>query len=97
MSSTPTITQAEYDERKLFLEDLKLLNKDEYKEMFRILKRNNVEFSENSNGIFFDLVHISNQVFVEFVAFMKLCKEQRKSETERTAEMEILREETKPV
>jgi len=97
MNSTPTINQAEYDERKLFLDDLKLLNKDEYKEIFRILKRNNVEFSENSNGIFFDLVHISNPVFVEFLAFMKLCKEQRKSETERTAEMETLREETKNI
>lgn len=95
MQSTPTLLQAEYDERKNFLEDLKLLNKDEYTELFRILKKNNVEFSENSNGVFFDLVNVPNTIFIQFLEFMNLCKDQKNSETKRTAEMESLREETK--
>ena len=83
---------SEYEQRKLFLEDLKTLTKDEYEEIFRIIKRNQVEFSENSNGIFFDLVGISSEVFELLEAFMELCKTQRKAEIVRTQEMETLRE-----
>lgn len=82
----------EYEQRKLFLEDLKTLTKDEYEEIFRIIKRNQVEYSENSNGIFFDLVGVSSEVFELLENFMELCKTQRKAEIVRTQEMEILRE-----
>ena len=82
----------EYEQRKLFLEDLKTLTKDEYEEIFRIIKRNQVEFSENSNGVFFDLVGVSSEVFDLLKNFMELCKTQRKAEIVRTQEMETLRE-----
>lgn len=82
----------EYEQRKLFLEDLKTLTKDEYEEIFRIIKRNQVEYSENSNGIFFDLVGVSSEVFELLENFMELCKTQRKAEIVRTQEMETLRE-----
>ena len=82
----------EYEHRKLFLEDLKTLTKDEHEEIYRIIKRNQVEFSENSNGIFFDLVSISSEVFQLLQNFMELCKTQRKVDSVRTHEMDLLRE-----
>ena len=51
MSGTPTLQER----KKLFLEELKTLTTDQYYEIFRIIKRNDVEYSENSNGVFFDL------------------------------------------
>ena len=93
----PTISQSDYDERKSFLDDLKLLTTDEYKELYRILKRNNIELSENSNGIFFDMLTLSVETFCDIKVFMELCKNQRKDESERVKEMEVLRVETKMV
>lgn len=92
---SPTLTQHEYDIRKQFLEDLKTLSKAEYEELFRIVKRNNIEYSENSNGIFFDLAPISTEVFEKFSSFMTLSCQQRKDEEVRTNEMNTLRSETK--
>jgi hypothetical protein len=91
---SPTITQNEYDQRKQFLDDLKLLMKDEYEEIYRILKRNNVDCSENSNGIFFDLNQLSSSTFDQIEKFMDLCKSQRLEQSERAKEMEHLRDET---
>jgi hypothetical protein len=51
-------SKIEYDAKKKFLEDIKHLEKSDYQEIFRIIKLNNVEFTENSNGIFFDLMHL---------------------------------------
>lgn len=92
---TPTISQSEYDERKSFLDDLKLLTKDEYGEMYRILKHKQVELSENSNGIFFDMLSLTTDTFNEIKVFMELCKNQRKDESARVKEMDNLRVETK--
>jgi hypothetical protein len=91
----PTISQSEYDERKSFLDDLKLLTKDEYGEMYRILKAKQVELSENSNGIFFDMLSLTTETFSEIKVFMELCKSQRKDESVRVKTMENLRVETK--
>lgn len=92
---TPTISQSEYDERKSFLDDLKLLTKDEYGEMYRILKKNNVQLSENSNGIFFDMITLTDTTFNDIKVFMELCKGQRKDESVRAKTMDNLRVETK--
>jgi hypothetical protein len=87
-------TPTDYEQRKLFLDDLKLLEKDEYEEIFRIVKRNNIAYSENSNGIFFDISQLTPEVFLILQTFMVLCKKQRVNETERTNEMDALRIET---
>jgi len=92
---TPTISQSEYDERKSFLDDLKLLTKDEYCEIYRILKKHNVSLSENSNGIFFDMLALTDTIFSEIKVFMELCKSQRKDESARVKTMDDLRVETK--
>ena len=80
-----------YERRKQFLDDTKTLEKEEHHEIFRILKKNDVEYSENSNGIFFDINTVAEEVFEKLVAFMELCKTQRSDEKKRNAEMETIR------
>ena len=69
----------DYDIRKDFLEDLKLLNKTEQEEIFRIVKSSNTQYSENSNGIFFDISKITPIIFIEMQQFMEFCKKNRKN------------------
>ena len=54
-ASAATLTNEEYEERKVFLEELKRLVISEQEEIFRILKRGACEYSENTNGVFFDV------------------------------------------
>ena len=49
------LTREEYEERKTLIGDLKTLAKSEKEHVFRILKNCGEDFSENSNGIFFDV------------------------------------------
>jgi hypothetical protein len=69
-----SLTDAEYDCRKKFLEDIKSLSKMEMAKMFEILKRHKMEYSENSNGVFFDLIKLSNETFDELQVYMEFCR-----------------------
>ena len=87
------MSKEEYDSRKELLENMKVLSKTEKEDIFRILKRENEPFSENSNGIFFDLATIKNTTFVEIVNMITLSKQKKQEQDERLKEMEKLREE----
>jgi hypothetical protein len=78
MSATAAnLTNAEYDERKRFLEDLRDLVRSEQEEIFRILKTFRVEFSENSNGVFFDVCKVPAEAFTKMKTFMEFCQKNR--------------------
>lgn len=76
----------DYDIRKQLLEDLKILNKQEQEEIFRIVKLSNTIFSENSNGIFFDISKLNNTVLEQIIVFIKFCKQNRENFTSREEE-----------
>ena len=80
------ISNEEYDERKMFLEDLKILSKTEHEKLFQFLRTHNIEYSENSNGVFFDLTKIPSQLFEEFKAYIVFCKKIRSEQSERDEE-----------
>lgn len=82
----------EYDARKQLLADLKILSKTESLKVFEIIKRNKVEYSENSNGIFFDLTKISAEVFEELAAYMEFCKKVRAEQNVRDEDERIAQE-----
>jgi len=95
MTSTPiNASKQAYEMKKQLLEELKLLSKEEYEEVFRIIKRANVEYTENSNGVFFDLNNCSNDVCTKLEQFLELCKTQRINEEQRSQTLESLRQET---
>jgi hypothetical protein len=79
-----------YDQRKIFHENLKHLVKTEYEEIFRILKKYDETFTENSNGIFFDVMTIKETTFIEMKNFMDFCLENRRQETARISELAML-------
>ena len=90
---SPTLSAAEYEARKQFLEDLKLLDKNEFEEVYRLIHRDGVDYTENSNGVFFDLTAVLPSTFTKLTHFMDLCKAQRKSEEARVQELNHLRQE----
>lgn len=66
-----------YDKCKELLEIIKMLTKTEQEEIFRILKKNNSYFTENSNGIFFDISKLNETTFQEMLKFIEFCKKNR--------------------
>ncbi len=87
------ISKQDYDDRVEFVEKLNNLIKEEYYEIFRILKRNNEPFTENANGILFNVNEISASSFEKMKTFMKFCIENRNEEARRLKELEDLRNE----
>ena len=76
----------DYDIRKQLLEDLKILNKMEKEEIFRIIKSTGSMYTENSNGIFFDISKLNNNVFEQLLVFINFCKQNRENFTSREEE-----------
>jgi hypothetical protein len=82
-----------YDERKQFLEQMSILSRSELEEVFRILKRHNDVYSENTNGIFFDISSLRVDTFKSLQEFMSFCIKNRSDQEERTVEMNAIRDE----
>ena len=59
------------------MDDLKRLVKAEQEAIFRILLKEKEDYSENSNGIFFDVSKISKQAFIKMREYMDFCKKTR--------------------
>ncbi len=96
MTSTqpPTqLTKQQYDDRADFVEKLAKLIKEEYHEIYRILKRNNEPHTENASGILFNVNEISQNSFEKMKTFMNFCFENRNDEERRLKELEDLRKE----
>jgi len=83
-----------YERRKVYFENLKILVKSEYEEVFRILKKHKVEYTENSNGIFFDVSLLSETAFEQLEEYMKFCLSNRRAEENRSKELATLSAET---
>lgn len=82
-----------FETRKQFLEDCKTLTQDQYADIFRILKKTGISYSENSNGIFFDLQTVPEDAFAKLLSFMDFCKKQTADEETREKVLEELRTE----
>lgn len=82
------LTNQEYDDRKNFLEVLKTLVKSEQEEIYRILKKSNTPLSYNSNGVFFDLNQVPNDIFQELKKFLEFCNKTRSDLATRDQQME---------
>jgi hypothetical protein len=85
-ASAAVLTTDEYDQRKIFSEEVKLLTKNEMEEVYRILKAAKAEYSENSNGVFFDASKLPAEIFSELQKFMIFCKKNREEFTAREEE-----------
>lgn len=86
-----TLTNEEYEDRKKVLQELSRLVKSEQEQIFLILKRYKLEFSENSNGVFFDLSRIPTEPFEEIKKFLTFCQTNRTDFEVRDRQMETSR------
>jgi hypothetical protein len=80
-----------YDERKKVFEHIKVLDKPEQEEVFRIIRKTKENYTENSNGIFFDLSTVSDESFQQIKEYLDFCLKTRQEDTERLKELEIIR------
>ena len=88
MASAVTVT---YDQRKKLAEELKVLSKDQYEEVYRIIKRTGAPYSENSNGIFFDLNVIADDIVLQLADFIHLVRLQEAEEKRRLEDLAYYR------
>jgi hypothetical protein len=89
-----SLSNEEYEQRKRIWEAIKTLVKSEQEEIFRILLRNKVEFTENTNGVFFDVGRIEKTVLEQIETFLSFCTKNRVDFEQRDKDMESLRKET---
>ncbi len=82
-----------YEDRKRFLEQLSMLSRSELENIFRILKRHNDNFSENTNGIFFDVKELREDTFKAMNEFMEFCMSNREEQKHRVEVMKNIRAE----
>lgn len=80
-----------YDERKHLFELMKLLVKPEQEEIFRIIRKEKENYTENSNGIFFDLLLISDETYNQIKSYLDFCMKTRQDDAERLKELETIR------
>ena len=80
----------DFETRKRLHEEIKKFNRTEQEELFRILKRENEEVSENRNGIFFDLTVIKESTLNKIKEWIAFCKKNTTEFEEREKEMELL-------
>jgi dsDNA-specific endonuclease/ATPase MutS2 len=80
-----------YEERKKLFENIKMLVKPEQEEIFRIIRKSKENYTENSNGIFFDLSIISDDAFLKIKEYLEFCLRTRQEDAERLKELEAIR------
>ena len=74
----------DYEQRKEFCKEITSLSRPELEELYRILRREGGDFSENSNGIFFDVAALPATVFEALWKFLQFCKSNAKDLDERS-------------
>jgi hypothetical protein len=83
----------EFDSRKKIFEEVKKFSRAEQEELYRILRRNGEDMSENRNGIFFDLMSLSEKTIVNIQEWISFCNNNRESFEVREKEMNTLLQE----
>jgi hypothetical protein len=80
-----------YEDRKKIFDTIHTLVQPEQEEIFRIIHRLKVPYSENSNGIFFDLTSLSDEAFHQIKEYMDFCLTTRREHESRLKELETIR------
>jgi hypothetical protein len=77
----------DYNRRKEMCREIGSLSRPELEELYRILRREGGEFSENSNGIFFDVAGLPANVFEALWKFIEFCKSNASELEKRNADI----------
>jgi len=86
----PVLPPEEYERRKKFLDGLKLLTRAENIEVVRILQKHEAIFSENLNGIFFNVAAVPQTTFDALELFLSFTQSNRRDLADRERYMSSL-------
>lgn len=73
------LTIEEYDRRKQFLQEISSLTNAELIEIVRILRTHKFAYSENTNGVFFNVAAVPQELFEALDTFIQFTKTNRSS------------------
>ena len=77
--------------RTYIFEHIKSLVSSEYEEIFRIIRKKKESYSENSNGIFFDLSTVSTDTLLKIKDYIDFCLKTRQDDQNRLKDLESIR------
>ena len=77
--------------RNYIFDHVKSLVPSEYEEIFRIIRKNKEAYSENSNGIFFDLSGVSQDTLHKIKEYLDFCLKTRQDDQNRLKDLESIR------
>ena len=63
--------------KKFIIDKTKLLKEEEHLEIFKIIKKYEIKFTKNSNGVFINLNKLSNIIIEEIHKFVTYCIENK--------------------
>jgi hypothetical protein len=86
----PLLPPEEYERRRRFLEGLRSLTKAEHIEIIRILQKHEAEFSENNNGVFFNVCALPQPVFDALELFLSFTQKNRQNLEDREVYLSTL-------
>ena len=77
--------------RNYIFENIKSLVASEYEEVFRIIRKNKESYSENSNGVFFDLSSVGYNTLHKIKEYIDFCLKTRQEHELRLKDLESIR------
>lgn len=60
-------------QKKQLRDKINKLSQTEHEEIFKILKKNDISFTQNKNGVFFDISLLSDKIAIEVEEFVDFC------------------------
>lgn len=67
-----------FDQKKAVAEKVNSLSKDAHLEIFFLLKKNNIRYTSNHNGVFFNINNVPNRVFNALEKMVNFCHKNEK-------------------
>ena len=77
--------------RNYIFDNIKSLVASEYEEVFRIIRKNKESYSENSNGVFFDLSSVGYNTLNKIKEYIDFCLKTRQEHELRLKDLESIR------
>ena len=72
---------------KLIKEKIESLDKNEHREILKIVKKYNCKFTENNNGIFINMNKLPDSVIYEMESFLEFSNENNKMLNQRDSKI----------
>jgi len=83
MSTPGKLLPEEYERRRILHDSLKGLTKAEYVEILRLLNKHEEPYSENLNGVFFNVCNVSQKTFDSLELFLRFTQSNRRDLADR--------------